>query len=173
VRCRGASSNLDFPEMQDIQLPSPDLCARWEEQVPYFRTREFSKCLAERARPPSYPVAGASRRPARRDRRSRPGGGQQPRSDPRFLLADPAAQCNAVGSPRPSLVADVDVAPAAMGPEPVFPRARAGERKGSQNKRPRSGQLLNRAAPRPPSTTKEHDTSCPRGSTQHSSHCSR
>jgi hypothetical protein len=31
--------------MQGIYVPSPDLCARWEEQVPYSGTRHFSKRL--------------------------------------------------------------------------------------------------------------------------------
>ena len=52
--------------MQDIQLSPPDLCARWQEQVPYFGTRQFPKCLANvldilhvpSSRPPNAPPVG-------------------------------------------------------------------------------------------------------------------
>jgi len=81
---RDASSSLDFPEMRDIRLTSPDSCARYEKPVPYFGTRQFTKCVRERARHPSCPVVGACSCPARRDRRSRTRGGKHQESDRYF-----------------------------------------------------------------------------------------
>ena len=58
MRSRDASSNLDFPEMQDIYVPFADLSARWEEQVPYVGTRQFSKRLANVLDIPHVPPQG-------------------------------------------------------------------------------------------------------------------
>jgi hypothetical protein len=138
--------------MQDIQLSPPDLCARWEEQVPYFGTRRFSKCLANVLDIPHVPSSGPAAAPPVGIVEVDHEEGSNPEPDHHFSWQTrPAAKADqrVPEDPQAADVAVVAIAPTTVGTTTGLPRVRAWERKEAGRLR---SALLQDSAPEPTPT---------------------
>jgi len=101
--------------MQDNQLSPPDLCGRWDEQVSYFGTRQFSKRLANVLDILHVPSSGPATPPPVGIVEVDHEEGSNPRSRPQLpgRLAPPLDAAERGGFPRPfpQLTSPVATAP--------------------------------------------------------------
>jgi hypothetical protein len=138
--------------MQDITVFPSYLSASWGESVPYCGTCQLPKRLANVLNLVLVPSPGRAAAPTVGTVEVDHEEGSNPDPDPNIPAGPRRVSANRVlEAPPAASVAEVVMAPGHDRGRTGFPRATAWERKGSQNKRPRSGQLLNRATPRPPS----------------------